>query len=96
MPEPDEDGYTGYERGGVRVELAFLDRDETGEIYTPLREGRGAWPDEAFRSNVTELLGARARVISLHAPKADKSEAHDDPVVAAKNRADLEMLSGFS
>jgi Aminoglycoside-2''-adenylyltransferase len=41
-PEPGEDGYTGYERAGVRLELAFLDRDEHGETYTPLQDGRGA------------------------------------------------------
>jgi hypothetical protein len=58
-PEKDEDGYTGYERGTVRLELAFLARSENGEVYTPLREGRGAWPDEAFENDVAELLGAR-------------------------------------
>jgi hypothetical protein len=38
--EAGEDGYTGYERGGVRLELAFLARDEDGEVFTPLRNGR--------------------------------------------------------
>jgi hypothetical protein len=41
-PEEGEDGYTGYERGPVRLELAFLARGEKDQVYTPLREGRGA------------------------------------------------------
>jgi hypothetical protein len=91
-PEPGEDGYTGYERGGVRLELALLDRDEHGETYTPLEDGRGTWPEGAFGEDVVELEGVRARVIGLDALTADKSEAHDDPRVAAKDRADLATL----
>jgi hypothetical protein len=96
-PQDDEDGYTGYERGAVRLELAFLARSsESGEVYTPLREGRGTWPNGAFEDDVAELGGVRARVISLRALRADKSEAHDDPLVAAKDRADLKTLSRLS
>lgn len=91
-PEPGEDGYTGYERSGVRLELAFLDRDEDGEVYTPLQDGRGLWPDDAFGDDVAELKGVRARVIGLGALRADKSEPHDDLRVAAKDRADLATL----
>ena len=92
-PEADENGYTGYELGTVRLELAFLAHDDDGHVYTPLREGQAAWPSGAFQTDVAELLGARARIISLRALKADKSEAHDDPSVAAKDRADLATLS---
>jgi hypothetical protein len=95
-PEVAEDGYTGYERSGVRIELAFLARDETGRVYTPLRQGRGTWPDEAFEDDVAELLGVRTRLISLGALVADKSEVHNDPIVAAKDRADLATLSRFT
>lgn len=94
-PEEGEDGYTGYERGAVRLELAFLARGEKGLVYTPLREGRGAWPDGSFEDDVAELRGVRARVISLSALKADKSETRDDSAVAAKDRADLATLSRF-
>jgi hypothetical protein len=94
--EAGEDGYTGYERGGVRLELAFLARDEDGEVFTPLRNGRGAWPDGAFADDVAELLGVRAHVISLNALRADKSETREDPAVAAKDRADVAILSRFS
>ncbi|HEX9350898.1 MAG TPA: hypothetical protein VF877_06470 [Gaiellaceae bacterium] len=92
-PEEDEDGYTGYARGTVRFELAFLARGENGEVYTPLREGRGRWPDGAFENDVAELLGVRAKVISVRALKADKSETRTDTLVAAKDRADLATLS---
>jgi hypothetical protein len=94
-PEDDEDGYTGYEHGTVRLELAFLARSEDGQVYTPLREGRGAWPARAFESDVVELRNVRARVMSLGALKADKSEVRDDAVVAAKDRTDAATLSRF-
>jgi Aminoglycoside-2''-adenylyltransferase len=92
-PEAGEDGYTAYERGSVRLELAFLARDADGAVWTPLRDGRAAWPDQAFGGDVAELLGVRARVMRLRALIADKSEARDDPAVAAKDRADVETLA---
>jgi hypothetical protein len=93
-PEAGEDGYTGYERGMVRLELAFLAQDDDGQIYTPLRDGRrSAWPDGTFGDDVVELLGVGMRVIGLRALEADKSERRDDPRVAAKDRADLKTLA---
>jgi hypothetical protein len=91
-PEEGEDGYTIYERADVRLELAFLARDANGVIYTPLMDGRGTWPEGSFGEDMAELRGVRARVISLDALKVDKSVAHDDPQVAAKDRADLATL----
>jgi aminoglycoside-2''-adenylyltransferase len=95
-PEEDEDGYTCYERGTVRLELAFLARSANGKVYTPLREGRAEWPDDAFENDVADLLGVRAKVITLPALKADKSETRDDAVVAAKDRADVATLGRFN
>jgi hypothetical protein len=92
-PEDGEDGYTGYARGTVRLELAFLARDEDGQVHTPLREGRGAWPAHAFENDLAELQGVRARVISLSALRADKSEMRGDAGVAVKDRADVATLS---
>lgn len=93
-PEPGEDGYTGYGRGGVRVELAFLARDERGEVHTPLRDGgRGEWPDGAFAGEIRELQGVRARLVAFAALEADKSADHSDPRAAAKDRADLATLA---
>ncbi len=92
-PEEGEDGFTGYERGDVRLELAFLARDADGVVYTPLEEGRGTWPEGSFGDDVAELGGVHARVISLDALKVDKSTVHDDPRVAAKDRADRATLA---
>src|ERR1700733_8683779 len=30
-----EDGYTSYDRDGVRLEVAFIARDANGVVYTP-------------------------------------------------------------
>jgi hypothetical protein len=92
-PEPGEDGSTAYEREGVRLELAFLARDEDGEVYTPLRDGRAGWAEGAFVDDVRELRGVEARVISLGSLKVEKSQTLDDPVATAKDRADLTTLS---
>jgi hypothetical protein len=94
VPEAGEDGYTAYERSGVRLDVAFLARDDSGAIWTPLRQGRAAWPDRSFGDCVAELLGVRARVMNRRALVADKSAARDDPSVAAKDRADVEILRG--
>jgi hypothetical protein len=95
-PDEGEDGYTTYTRDGVRLDLAFLERDDDGGdealVYTPLRAGRVSWPHGAFGTDVLELRGARARVVTLGALRADKSELHDDPAVNAKDRADLAAL----
>jgi hypothetical protein len=93
VPEPGEDGYTCYARGAVRVETAFLARDDAGRIYTPLRNGRAEWALDAFGDDVLELLGIRARVISREALIAEKSVVHDDAVTAAKDQADLKSLA---
>jgi hypothetical protein len=65
----------------------------TATCTRPLREGRAAWPAGAFENDVAKLGGARARIVTLPALKADKSEAHHDPRVAAKDRVDLAVLS---
>jgi hypothetical protein len=92
-PESNEDGYTAYVREAVRLEVAFLARAESGEVFTPLQDGQGSWPDRAFEDAVGELLDTRARIISLRALKLDKSESRDDPAVAAKDRLDSVILS---
>jgi hypothetical protein len=91
-PEEGEDGYTAYTRGAVRLELAFLARDQVGTIYTPLCEGRASWPEAAFEGDVAGLRGVRTRVITLAALKAE-NPGRDDPVVAAKDSADVATLS---
>jgi len=83
------------ERDGVRLEVAFLARDENGSIYTPLRSGRGEWPPETFGSDIVELLGASVHVIRLSALIADKMVLRDDPSVTAKDQADLVSLDSL-
>ena len=90
-PEPDEDGGTGYERDGVRLELTFLEIDGDG-VYTPLRNGRARWPAGALGDDVLELRGARARVIGREALVRMKTDAREDPGDAAKDRADAQTL----
>ena len=95
-PDAGEDGYTAFERASVRLELAFLDCGDDGEIFTPLRGGgRGEWPDGAFGQDIARLGGARARLVALHALKADKSVARSDPAVAGKDAADVATLARF-
>jgi hypothetical protein len=92
-PEPDEDGGMGYERDGVRLELTFLVPGDGGEVYIPLRAGRVLWSDEPLSTDLAELSGVRARVLGLAALKRGKARSRDDPVEAAKDRADFAILS---
>jgi hypothetical protein len=92
-PEAGEDGYTVHVRDGVRLEVAFLVRDERGSVYTPLRDGRGEWPGEAFGDELAELWSMQARVIGRGALIADKSIVRDDASTAAKDFADLASLT---
>jgi sugar/nucleoside kinase (ribokinase family) len=92
-PDEDADGYRAYQRDGIRLEVALLAIDQQGNVYTPLRDGRGEWPRAAFQEDILELGGARARVISLNALKADKAQKRSDPKAAAKDGQDLERLA---
>jgi len=97
VPAPDrgEDGYTGYARDQVRLELAFLARDDAGTPYTPLEHGRGEWPSGSFGDARAELAGVTASVVGLAALVEDKAGARDDAAVAAKDRADLAVLTSL-
>jgi hypothetical protein len=95
VPEPEEDGYTGYERGDVRLELAFLEQDDGGTVYTPLREGRGDWPAGSFGDDEAEVAGVIARVVGLTALLEDKSGPRLDQVAADKDRVDVAVLTSL-
>lgn len=92
QPEVAEDGYTCYGRRGVRLEIAFLARDATGHIYTPLEAGRGEWPRDSFGTAVAQLNGVQARLVSRESLIIDKSVARPDRETAAKDRADVSNL----
>jgi hypothetical protein len=89
----DDDGGTGYERDAVRLELTFLVRDGDGRIFTPLRQGRASWSEEALGDDVRELLGVRARVVGLSSLRGGKSSPRAEPEEAANDRADFVVLS---
>jgi dihydrofolate reductase len=92
-PEPEEDGGTGFERGGVRVELTYLTR-RNGRIVVPLRDGEAAFPDGAFGRDERTLHGVSTRVIALSALLHEKSSTpRDEPQDATKDAADAEILS---
>ncbi|MDQ3893524.1 MAG: hypothetical protein M3292_02490 [Actinomycetota bacterium] len=92
-PSHDDDGGTGYERDGVRLELTYLVRDADGRIFTPLRHGRASWSDDALAGDVRTLLGVRSRVVGLAPLMSTKSSPRDDLEEAAKDRADFRALS---
>jgi dihydrofolate reductase len=93
VPYPDEDGGTGYECAGVRLELTYLVRKDDGEIVIPMRDFEATWPDGTFGDDVRELRDVRARLIGRAALARGKSFPRDDPEDAAKDRADSEILS---
>jgi hypothetical protein len=91
-PDEDEDGGTGYEHDAVRLELTYLVR-ERDVVFTPVRDGRGTWSEEALGLDVGELQGVKSRLVGLEALRRGKSRPRDDPAEAAKDRADFESLS---
>jgi Aminoglycoside-2''-adenylyltransferase len=95
-PYADEDGGTGYERDGVRIELTFLIGDEAGEVFIPLRSGPVRWVEAELGNETGELNGVRARLIPLAELKSGKSRAREDAADAIKDRADFATLSRLS
>jgi Aminoglycoside-2''-adenylyltransferase len=92
-PEPDEDGGTGYERDGVRVELTFLVRDAGGRVCIRLNAGDFPFAGGAFAGDELELDGVRCSVVERKALIAMKSGRRDDPGDQAKDAIDLATLS---
>ena len=86
------DGYLAFVNNDVRLELAFIARDEDGTIYTPLPDGRASWPTGALGDDVGRVAGVRAHVITLDALVAEKSTDHGDPTAGEKDRADLRII----
>jgi hypothetical protein len=92
VPHPGEDGGTGYERDGVRVEFTFLTRDEGGAVVVPMRSGP-AVPliFQELGDQVRALGGVRCRVIGLDALARGKAIPREGGA-AAKDRADFALL----
>jgi hypothetical protein len=92
-PEPGEDGGTGYERGGVRVELTFLVRHTDGRVCIRLEAGAFPFAGGAFATETLELENCRCRVVERAALVAMKSQRRGDPGDQAKDAVDLAALS---
>ena len=95
-PLKDEDGGTGYERGGVRLELTYLVRDGEGAVCIPLRAGLARWSDGPLGGVLMERFGVRARVVDLAVLRRDKSRGRSEPEDAAKDSADFDALLRIS
>jgi len=92
-PESDEDGGTGYERDGIRVELTYLVAGERDGVFIALRERNVLWSDRPLGGDVLELGGVRARVVPLELLRRGKSKPRDDLDDAEIDRADFAVLS---
>ncbi|HEX5368088.1 MAG TPA: hypothetical protein VFY10_01595 [Dehalococcoidia bacterium] len=82
--EHDSSGYFAFVRDELRLEIAFAARAQ---------DGGSDWGAGALAEDVGRVEGVEARVVSLSALIADKSEDYGDPDTLAKDRADLEVLS---
>lgn len=80
-PEKEEEGGTGYEREGVRLELTFIEQ-------VPFAA-------DAFGDDRAELDGVRARLMSLQALRRGKSTPRDDPEDGVKDQADASVLASL-
>jgi hypothetical protein len=95
VPSDEDNGGTGFERSGVRLELTFLVRRDDGLICILLDEGPVPWDQGGFGHDVRQLEAARARVMGLEQLTVGKSHAREDEEDALKDRADHEALSGL-
>jgi hypothetical protein len=94
-PDPDEDGGTGYQRDGIRVELTFVVEGDEGEVLIALSGGTTTWSQRGFGTEVRTLGGATARVIPLDVLRDGKSRPRDDPHQAKRDRADYDALTSL-
>ena len=94
-PDPDEDGGTGYERDGVRLELTYLVAARRRTRRHAAADGRGDVARRRVRRRRARAPGVRARLVGLEALTSGKSSPRDDPDDAAKDRADFDVLSGL-
>jgi hypothetical protein len=76
----DADGYRTYRSGNVQLDVAWVGDDDP------------AWPAHAFGTDMRELGGYYARVVSRGAMLADKSAAFGDPAKDAHDVAALQEV----
>jgi hypothetical protein len=95
-PTEDADGGTSYEQRAVQLGLTYLVRDDDGDVFIPFNRGRVPWSADLFGNDARELLGVRARLVSLAPLMLGKSFPRDGPQDAAKDRADFTVLSSLT
>lgn len=78
------------------IELAYLERDTAGVVYTPLAEGRADWPVGSFGPDRADLDGVGARVIDRASLIEDTSGPRDDAMSAVKDAVDMRALRAAS
>jgi Aminoglycoside-2''-adenylyltransferase len=91
-PDADEDGGTGYQRDGIRVELTFIVAGNDGEVLIAFSGGTATWSHRRFGAEVRTLGGVTARVIPLDVLRDGKSRPRADPGHAERDRADYDAL----
>jgi Aminoglycoside-2''-adenylyltransferase len=91
-PDADEDGGTGYQRDGIRVELTFIVAGDDGEVLIAFSRGTATWSHRRFGAEVRTLGGVTARVIPLDVLREGKSRPRADPGQAERDRADYDAL----
>jgi hypothetical protein len=79
-PEPGEEGGTGYERDGVRLEVTFIEEVP----FAP----------DSFGDDRRRLEGVSARLMSLPALERGKFSPREDPGDREKDEADAATLRG--
>lgn len=92
-PALGEDGGTGFERRGVRLELTFILEGDSGQVLIAFGGGPRLWSTSPFGNDVRELDGVAARVIQLDVLRRSKSTPRREADQAAVDLADSEALA---
>jgi hypothetical protein len=90
---PDDDGGTGFEHRGVRLELTYVIIEKEGRVFVALRDHNALWSAVPLGDERLELHGVRARVIPLTLLRDGKSRPRDGPDEAVIDRNDFDALS---
>jgi hypothetical protein len=88
-----EDGGTGYELDGVRLELTYILAGVSGEVLIDFRGGPAVWSASPFGNEIRELGGVGVRIIPRDVLRRGKSTPREDADQAAVDRADFEALT---
>jgi Aminoglycoside-2''-adenylyltransferase len=88
--------YFTYNRNGLDVDLALVAPEQRGHGRPTGTPEPGDWPHGSFASDVRDLMGTRARVVSSSSLVVDKSQPRDDPATRAKDASDVAVLRSMT